>query len=70
MMKSHFWYVKFPKDAYAMGPIRFEKSVNECEVRAWARGIERVKRLPSGFQCWTASQDEENAYQFLTRRVQ
>ena len=69
-MKSHFWYIKFPLDAYAMGPIWFEESVNEHKVRNWARSIEGVRRLPSGFQCWTASQDEENAYKRIIKRVQ
>ncbi len=54
-MKSKRWYVKFPLDAYALGPVRFEAEVGEAEVRAWAREWEGVKRLPQGFECWVAS---------------
>jgi hypothetical protein len=46
------WYVKFPLDAYALGPISFRTAVTEETVRAWARQFEGCKRLPRGFQCW------------------
>ncbi len=51
-MKSFAWYIKFPQDAYALGPVRFDRKVSEREARQWAREWEGVKRLPSGFQCW------------------
>ena len=51
-MKSRKWYVKFPLDAYALGPVDFKKEVNVGTVRAWARWFEGVRRLPHGFQCW------------------
>lgn len=51
-MKAKKWYIKFPLDAYALGPINFYDEVNEQKVREWARKFEGVKRLPNGFQCW------------------
>lgn len=54
-MKSKAWYIKFPMDAYALGPVRFPKEVGEEEVKAYAREWEGVKRLPNGFQCWTTN---------------
>jgi hypothetical protein len=56
---SSAWYVKFPLDAYALGPLRFEKPISEREARAEARrfhhGIDRQDRpLPRGTQVWPA----------------
>jgi hypothetical protein len=51
-MKSKAWYIKFPLDAYALGPVRFMTPVGETAVRKWAREFDGVKRLPRGFQCW------------------
>jgi hypothetical protein len=51
-MKSKAWYVKFPLDAYALGPILFDKVVGEKAVRKWARVWGGLKRLPRGFHCW------------------
>jgi hypothetical protein len=48
------WYIKFPADAYAMGPIDFSAEDGEKEVRQYAREFEGVKRLPKGFECWLA----------------
>lgn len=48
------WYVKFPLDAYALGPITFPRLVTEKEVRQYVRKLENVKRLPRGFSCWIA----------------
>ncbi len=53
-MKSKAWYIKFPQDAYALGPVRFSEPKSEAEVRQWARAWEGVKRLPAGFSCWQA----------------
>ena len=46
------WYIKFPMDAYALGPVDFGKPVSEKEVRQYARDFEGCKRLPIGFECW------------------
>ena len=51
-MKSMRWYIKFPLDAYALGPVDFGLPVGEKEVREYARRFDGVKRLPRGFQCW------------------
>lgn len=51
-MKSKAWYIKFPLDVYALGPVRFDNPVGEKEVREYARKWSGVKRLPQGFQCW------------------
>lgn len=54
------WYIKFPTDAYALGPVNFRgerdhpKPPGKREVRAYARKFEGVNRLPAGFQCWPA----------------
>jgi len=48
------WYIKFPQDAYAEGPIEFGEPMNERKVREYARWYAQVKRLPSGFECWRA----------------
>jgi len=51
-MKSRAWYIKFPADVYALGPVRFDKPVGAGWVRQWAREWAGVVRLPRGFQCW------------------
>lgn len=53
-MKAANWYIKFPQDAYALGPIYFGRPVNEHHVRQYARVFAGVKRLPRGFECWRA----------------
>jgi len=53
-MKRSAWYIKFPGDAYALGPVRFQEPVTETEVRAYARKFDGCKRLPVGFECWPA----------------
>jgi hypothetical protein len=52
-MKSNAWYVKFPLDAYAMGPIRFNKEKTERELRQYVREWLGYKRL-TGVQVWKA----------------
>jgi len=54
-MTAKKWYIMFPADAYAMGPVEFDKPVGEKEVRDYAREFEGVKRLPQGFSCWVAT---------------
>jgi len=54
-MKAKKWYIKFPLDAYALGPVEFDKPVGEKEVREYARKFEGCKRLPRGFECWVAN---------------
>lgn len=49
---SKAWYIKFPCDAYALGPIRFDKEVDEKAVRKYARGWAGVRKLSKGFECW------------------
>lgn len=51
-MLSQKWYIKFPADAYAMGPVDFGKPVDEAAVRKYARKFDGCKRLPRGFECW------------------
>ena len=56
-MRAWKWYLKFPLDAYALGPVHFDrrkydKPPDEKEARQYAREWEGVKRLPQGFQCW------------------
>jgi hypothetical protein len=51
-MKSKAWYIKFPIDPFALGPVRFEKPVGERAVRKWTREWDHLKRLPRGFECW------------------
>ncbi len=49
MKRTKRWYIKFPLDAYALGPIQ---ASSEREARQWAREFAGVDRLPQGFQCW------------------
>lgn len=51
-MKSKSWFIKFPADFYALGPVRFDIPVPERDVRQWAREWAGVNKLPAGFQCW------------------
>jgi len=53
-MKAKKWYIKFPLDAYALGPVTFENEVDEIEVRKYAKRWEGVKQLPKHFECWPA----------------
>ncbi len=53
-MKAKRWYIKFPLDAYALGPVEFIGKVGENKVRKYARDFVGCKRLPIGFQCWPA----------------
>ena len=53
-MTAKKWYIKFPLDAYALGPMKFSNPVGEEEVRHKARVFSGCKRLPKGFECWPA----------------
>jgi len=62
MGKPGAWYVKFPGQAYANGPVRFDKPTSEGEFRAWVRSWlsgpiagQEVKRLPVGTEVWHTS---------------
>ena len=68
-MKAKRWYIKFPLDVYAMGPVEFENSVGEKEVRKYARKWEGVKRLPMGFQCWPAADEPRPAIFVKSQRI-
>lgn len=50
--KSRAWYILFPNQPYAFGPIRFDKEVGEQEARLWAKEWAGLNRLPAGFKCW------------------
>ena len=56
MKKASAWYIMYPQDPYALGPIRFDKPVNEREIRKFVRETyeENKQRLPKGFSCWPA----------------
>lgn len=43
------WFIKFPMDAYAMGPI---EASSAAAVRRWARTFFGYARLPVGVQVW------------------
>jgi hypothetical protein len=51
---SNAWYAKFPPDAYALGPFRFEKPITERAFREYLRKWEGCKRLKN-VQIWTAT---------------
>ena len=51
---SNAWYAKFPLDAYALGPIRFEKPITEKAFRDYLRKWEGCKRL-TNVQIWVTS---------------
>jgi hypothetical protein len=51
-MKSNRWYVKFPKDAYALVTIEFKEPVDINHIRMWAREWSGMKRLPKAFECY------------------
>jgi len=54
-MKAKRWYIKFPLDVYALGPVDFENPVGETEVRKYAREFSGCSRLPKGFECWVTT---------------
>ena len=45
------YYISFPRDAYALGPIEAE---SKKAAREWARNWAGVVRLPRGFAVWEA----------------
>ena len=51
------WFIKFPLDAYALGPVDVRGN-SERAARRWAREWSGVDRLPEGFSCWRAGQRE------------
>jgi len=57
MRKGLSWFIKYPGDGYALGPVHFDKKVGEKKVREWARNWSKVNRLPNGFQCWIADKN-------------
>jgi len=59
---SKKWYIMFPQDSGALGPIEFEKPVGERVVREWTRNWEGVRRLPNGFQCWPTNYPNESIF--------
>lgn len=61
-MKATKWYVKYPADAYAIGPVEFNEAVEEPRVRQWARDFDGIKRLPQGFECWPVNPDINNIH--------
>ena len=48
------WYIKFPCDAYALGPIDFPVDADENDVRDYAKRWGGYKQLPEDFECWRA----------------
>jgi hypothetical protein len=50
--KSKAWYIHYPGDAYAMGPVCFDAPVGVMAVREWAKDWEKVSKLPVGVACW------------------
>ena len=46
------WYVKFPLDAYALGPFQFARPVCARACRAYVRQWAGIRRLPRGTQVW------------------
>ena len=52
-MKSNAWYVLFPGNAYALGPVRFDKAISKAAMREWAKNWYGNK-LPRGTQIWSA----------------
>lgn len=55
-LKARRWFIKFPSDAYALGPVSFQKPVTESTVRQYAREFDGLKRLPVNFACWPAGE--------------
>jgi hypothetical protein len=47
------WYVKFPIDAYALGPFEFTRPIGARACRAYVREWAGVKCLPRGTQVWS-----------------
>lgn len=56
-MRTKRWYIKYPLDAYALGPITLNKPTsNPKKVREYVRETyHRGEKLPRGFQCWPTS---------------
>ncbi|GEM_PF-645306 len=52
MKISKAWFAKFPLDAYALGPFRFETEKNEKEFKKYLKEWESVKRLPKNLEIW------------------
>ena len=53
-MKSRRWYIKYPQDVYALGPVEFDEPMDEKAVRKYSREFTGVNKLPTGFECWPA----------------
>jgi hypothetical protein len=52
--RSRRWYVKWPNQPYAFGPIDYGTEVSEQQVRELSRRGHKLRRLPRGWQCWPA----------------
>ncbi len=48
------WYVKWPHQTYAWGPVTYHVPLSERQFRADVRISNNLKRLPRGWQCWPA----------------
>lgn len=44
------WFVHFPGEFHALGPVGPFRT--EREVRAWARNWAKIDRLPPRWTCW------------------
>lgn len=59
------WYVKFPLDVCAMGPVKFDRLVDDQAVLQWARDFEGNPALslegsgdsPTQIQVWPVGGD-------------
>ena len=50
-MRSAHWSVHYPGEVYA-NDLRFNKPLNESEVRAYLRDFHKVERLSNGLEVW------------------
>ena len=55
--KGWRWFIKFPLDAYALGPSP-DFFTNERDARKYYREWDHLKRLPAGTELWKADKSE------------
>lgn len=55
MSRYAYWYIHYPSDAYAMGPIELPADYKEADVRKYAREFSGCYKLPNGFSCWKSN---------------
>lgn len=55
MKSAKSWYYQYPRSVYANGPARYKEKMTEREFRSHVRDLDKVKRLPRGFECWTTN---------------